>query len=131
MAGVYEAEHIDKVPWLELPPPYSLIEIDGVPNYDGALGQIWGRPQIRIYRIDFVRGMSSGIRKKLQALALAFWPPGTALDPLAVAGVGQVMSLLPMQWSERLACNREFKRSGAVDRRGGALTLDVLLTEPE
>lgn len=130
--GVFEAEHIDLVPWEELPPPYAIISIDEeMPAAESPLGQIWYRPDIRVFRVDMVRGMNNGIIGKLRTLGAALWPnvPG-ALDPLASAGVGQIITMPRMSWSRKLEPNTAFQKH-AVNRRGGSLTLSVLLAEPE
>lgn len=124
--GVYEAEHADTLPWVDLPVPYAVILIEDVPRSEmSPLDEQWAQPQVQLFYVAAVNGGSSGIRGKLQTLRAAFWPGGAA-DPLATAQVGQVLAEPDWGWSASLAPNAIFRRDNVL-RRAGRLVLDVLV----
>ena len=120
--GIFEADHLDMIPWQDLTPPYAVLAIGSMPQ-DTATGPADGLcylPVVDIFYVATVSGPRSAIRAKLEALRDALW-----YGPLAL---GQVRSLPSMDWSADLPANQVLAAKG-MSQRAGRLQVGILVGE--
>jgi len=119
VTGVYDAEHVDQIDWLDLVLPYAVILIPGLPSADWGLNVLAFQPTIDIYYVAGTRGKSVSLRGKLNGLANAFWPvnPLTTARPL---GIGD------LSWGDELRPNQLFADANRA-QRAGCVGIECLL----
>lgn len=67
--GIYETDHIDKIAWESLTPPYAVICIESFPETDqGSSDTVNYMPEPQIWYVMAVAGPLTAMRDKLSAL---------------------------------------------------------------
>ena len=125
--GVYQAEHVELIPWEDLPTPYAVIFLPEMAPWQGNQEGTSDQSFVEIYYVAVASGPSSGIRGRLEALATTLWPAGTADGPLTL---GQVLERPQRSWSQELAPNQRFLQVARCLRRAGRLRFPCLTEEP-
>ena len=117
--GIYEADHVESIPWEQLTAPYAVIAVSSMPRDPqwGAANQAY-KPLVEIYRVDEVKGPLSNLRNELEAL-------DTDLS-LAALTSGQTMRVEDLCWSLELEPNQVFV-SKRMPHRAGRLSVTCLI----
>lgn len=119
-SGIWEAEHVDRIPYADLTPPYAVIAIDTVPAVDfgGTLDSF--QPTIEVYYVAESKGPMSGVRLKLEALRKALNKADDTV--LCVTGV------TGLTWGRSLFPNQVFTQK-RMTHAAGRLSFQVLVRE--
>lgn len=108
--GIYEAEHVDLIPWADLTPPYAVLTITEMPGGDWGMQNLTYQPMVEVWYVGQVTGSSGSIRAKLEAMR----------DDLRVNDLttGQVIDITDLSWSDNLVPNNVFLSKGYMQRAG-------------
>jgi hypothetical protein len=120
--GIYEADHLDMLPWENLTPPYAVISISSMAQDTtiAAVDALAYLPMVEIYYVALVSGPRSPIRAKLETLRDALWQ--------SVLEVGQVWNIPSLDWSADLPANQTLAVKG-MGMRAGRIQVQVLLNQ--
>jgi len=120
--GIFEADHLDMIPWQDLTLPYSVIAISSMPQDTdlASLDSLAYLPVVEIFYVCAVDGPRSPVRAKLEALRDALWT-----GPLRI---GQVRSIPSLDWSSDLVPNQVLAAKG-MGARAGRIQVGILIGE--
>lgn len=115
---VYDAEHVEMIPWETLTLPYAVVLISSLPAVDMGLHAMAFQPVVDVFYVAETRGKAVSLRQKLCQVANAFWPA----NPLTTA---RVLQIGEMSWGDELRPNEIF-RAGNRNQRAGVVGMECL-----
>ncbi len=69
--GIFESDHVERLAWEKLTPPYAVIHIPDFPEADWSRDTLCYEPDVHIYYVAATSGPLDALRDKLDAARLA------------------------------------------------------------
>lgn len=117
--GIWDAEHVDRIAWLDLGLPYAVMLISPAAQYPLTMDGLTVTIDLQVYYVALSAGKSVSLRGKLVALVNALWPS----DPLTE---GQIVEVGNQDWSDDMPAN-QILRAGNQPARAGMVSFTCLV----
>ena len=125
VTAIWDAEHAERVAWLDLELPYAVILIPDMPRSPGrGMDASLFEPWVFIYYVAETQGKATELRGKLSELVDHLHP----VDPLSA---GQVLDIGKPSWGDELAPNQVFLSANRNQRAGVVPVRCLTGSQPE